>query len=155
MPLCSASAISAEATGPAGWMMVLRWVSSKSKVCEVMPLTSAALAMSTFSLRPATVACGAGCNSAMAARVASAASCLAAPTAQPSQLRKVRCASWSTVSLQPREACEATYSARIFVMGGALWSAGTWVLRAMGLYPSICRFCALTSVVQRAMSALM
>jgi hypothetical protein len=33
-------------------MMVLRCVSSKSKVCELMPLSSAALAMSTFSPRP-------------------------------------------------------------------------------------------------------
>ena len=33
----------AEATGPAGWMIVRRCVSSKSNVCDVMPLSSAAL----------------------------------------------------------------------------------------------------------------
>jgi hypothetical protein len=92
-PFNSASASSAEATGPAGWMMVFRCVSSKSKVCELMPLSSAALAMSTLSPRPSTVACGAGCSICTAASAASTASCRAAPTAQPSQLRKVRCAS--------------------------------------------------------------
>ena len=69
-PVTSASASSAEATGPAGWMMVLRCVSSKSKVCEEMPLTSAALAMSTRSARPSTVACGAGCSICTAASAA-------------------------------------------------------------------------------------
>ena len=58
----SASARIAEATGPLGWMMVFRCVSSKSKVCELMPLMSAALAMSTRSLRPSNVACAAGCS---------------------------------------------------------------------------------------------
>lgn len=85
-PRCSPSASSAEATGPAGWMMVLRCVSSKSKVCEVMPLTSAALAMSTLSARPGTLACGAGSSMRTAAIAASAASWRAAPIAQPSQL---------------------------------------------------------------------
>jgi hypothetical protein len=85
-PRNSASASTAEATGPAGWMMVLRWVSSKSKVCEVMPFTRAALAMSTFSCRPSTVACGAGWSTCTAASAASAASWCAAPMAQPSQL---------------------------------------------------------------------
>ena len=41
-------------------MMVFRCVSSKSKVCELMPFSSAALAMSTRSLRPSTLACAAG-----------------------------------------------------------------------------------------------
>ena len=81
-----ASGSSADATGPAGWMMVFRCVSSKSKVCEVMPLTSAALAMSTFSARPSTVACADGSSSCTAVRAASAASWWAAPMAQPSQL---------------------------------------------------------------------
>ena len=58
-------------------------------------------------------------------------SCCAAPTAQPSQLRKVRCAAWSTASDQPREGCWATNSASRRVTGGAWWSALTWVLRAM------------------------
>ncbi len=43
-PRCSASASAADATGPAGWMIVFRCVSSKSNVCDVMPLSSAALA---------------------------------------------------------------------------------------------------------------
>ena len=46
----------------------------------------AALAMSMRSVRPSTVACGAGSSIATAARAASAASCRAAPIAQPSQL---------------------------------------------------------------------
>ena len=92
-PVTSASASSAEATGPAGWMIVLRWVSSKSKVCDEIPFTSAALAMSTFSARPSTEACGAGCNMAMAPSAATTLSCFAAPTAQPAQLRNVRWAS--------------------------------------------------------------
>ncbi len=50
----------------------------------------------------------------------------------PAQFMKVRWASWSTASLQPREGCVATKRARVWVMGGALWSAATWVLRAMG-----------------------
>jgi hypothetical protein len=54
-PMTSARASTADATGPAGWMMVFKCVSSKSKVCEAMPLTSAALAMSTLSARPSTV----------------------------------------------------------------------------------------------------
>ena len=40
--LYSASARSADTTGPAGWMTVFRCVSSKSKTCELMPLISAA-----------------------------------------------------------------------------------------------------------------
>jgi len=91
----------------------------------------AALAMSTLVARPSTLACGAGCSIATAASAASAASCPAAPTAQPSQLVKVRCASWSTASLQPLEGWVATNFANICVTGGALWSAVTWVLRAM------------------------
>jgi hypothetical protein len=51
-------------------MMVLRCVSSKSKVCELMPLTSAALAMSTRSGRPSTAACAAGCSTFTAASAA-------------------------------------------------------------------------------------
>ena len=39
--MSSASARSAEITGPAGWMMVFRCVSSKSKTCDEMPLTRA------------------------------------------------------------------------------------------------------------------
>src|SRR6218665_1151761 len=58
-PRCSANAKMADATGAAGWMMVFRWVSSKSKVCDVMPLSSAALAMSSRSERPSTAGCGA------------------------------------------------------------------------------------------------
>ena len=42
-PLCSASASAAEATGPAGWMIVRRCVSSKSNVCDEMPFSIAAL----------------------------------------------------------------------------------------------------------------
>ena len=61
-PVCSASASSADATGPAGWMIVLRCVSSKSKVCEVMPLTSAALAMSTCRRDRAPSPAAAGCQ---------------------------------------------------------------------------------------------
>ena len=131
-PVCSASANSAEATGPAGWMMVLRCVSSKSKVCELMPLSKAALAMSTLSRRPSTLAWGAGCSRRTAASAACTDSCSAAPTAQPSQLRKVRCAAWSTASDQPREGWVATKCASNWVTGGAWWSAATWVLRAMG-----------------------
>ena len=123
-PRRSASASTAEATGPAGWMIVFRWVSSKSKVCEVMPLTSAALAMSTCSARPSTLACGAGSSIRTAASAASAASCRAAPMAQPSQLKKVRCASCSTASLQPRDGWPATNFARIAVIGGAVGVGG-------------------------------
>jgi hypothetical protein len=63
LPRCSASANAAEATGPAGWMIVLRCVSSKSNVCDEMPFNSAALAMSTRSLRPRSDACAAGASS--------------------------------------------------------------------------------------------
>ena len=149
--VCSASASTAEATGPAGWMMVLRCVSSKSKVCELMPLISAALAMSTRSRAAQHVACGAGCSICTAASAASAASWCAAPTAQPTQLRKVRWASWSTASLQPRDgmarrrscASDARDGRRV-VVGGDLGVAGhgrsfgrsgaqlsSWMLRAL------------------------
>ena len=127
----SAKAITAEATGPAGWMMVLRWVSSKSKVCDEMPLIRAALAMSTRSARPASVAWGAGESMCTAARADSTASWRAAPMAQPSQFRKVRWASCSTLSLQPWLGCSATNFASSAVMGGALWSAATAVLMVM------------------------
>ena len=130
-PICSAKGRSAEATGPAGWMMVLRWVSSKSKVCEVMPLIKAALAMSTRSLRPAMLACGAGCNILTAAKAARAAAWSLAPIAQPNQFKKVRCASWSTASDQPLDGWVATNSAKMWVTAGALWSATTVVLVAM------------------------
>jgi hypothetical protein len=130
-PRCSASASAAEATGPAGWMMVFRWVSSKSKVCELMPLSSAAPAMSTRSSRPSTVACGAGSSMRMPASAACTASCRAAPTAQPTQFRNVRCASCSTAALQPADGWLATKRASKRVMGGALLSAATGVLRAM------------------------
>ena len=96
--MCSASASAADATGPAGWMIVLRWVSSKSKVCDAMPLTSAALAMSTRSLRPSTVACGDGASSCTAASAASTVGWRAAPIAQPSQFMNVRWASRSTAA---------------------------------------------------------
>jgi len=79
-------ASAADATGPAGWMIVRRWVSSKSNVCEVIPLTSAALPMSTDSRRPSTLACAAGSSSATAASAASAAAWRDAPIAHPSQL---------------------------------------------------------------------
>ena len=127
----SAKAITADATGPAGWMMVLRWVSSKSKVCEEMPLIKAALAMSTRSERPASVAWGAGESMFTAAKADSTASCFAAPIAQPSQFKNVRWASCSTVSLQPWLGCSATNWASCAVMGGALWSAATAVLMVM------------------------
>ena len=89
-PRTSASASSAEATGPAGWITVFRCVSSKSKVCDVMPFTSAAPAMSSFSARPSTLDCAEGSSIRIAAIAASADSCRAAPMAQPTQLRKVR-----------------------------------------------------------------
>ena len=54
-----------------------------------------------------------------------------APTAQPTQLRNVRCASRSTASLQPREGCPVTKRASISVMPGALGSALTVLLCAM------------------------
>ena len=96
IPMCSASASAADATGPAGWMIVLRCVSSKSKVCDEMPLRSAALAMSTRSARPSTVACGEGASSCTAASAAASVGWRAAPIAQPSQFMNVRCASRST-----------------------------------------------------------
>ena len=90
-----------------------------------------ALAMSTRSARPRRVACGAGSSMRMPASAASIASCVAAPAAQPAQLRKVRWASCSTASLQPREGWVATKRASACVIGGAWWSAATWVLRAI------------------------
>jgi hypothetical protein len=64
-----------------------------------MPFTSAALAMSTRSLRPRMVAWGAGESSRTAASAASTAGCLDAPIAQPIQFMKVRCASRSTAGI--------------------------------------------------------
>ena len=61
-PSFSASANTAEHTGPAGWMMVFRCVSSKSKACELTPLMRAALPMSTRAFVPSTRACSAGSN---------------------------------------------------------------------------------------------
>jgi hypothetical protein len=119
MPICSPSASTADATGPAGWMMVFRCVSSKSKVCELMPLSSAALAMSTFSLRPSSEACGAGDSSEIAARAACMVSCCAGPMAQPTQLAKVRCASRSTASVQPFDGWPEANSASSCVIAGA------------------------------------
>jgi len=55
-----------------------------------MPFTSAALAMSTRSLRPRIVAWGAGESSRTAASAASTAGCFDAPIAQPIQFMKVR-----------------------------------------------------------------
>src|SRR5437868_3359203 len=89
-----------------------------------------------FSARPRTLDWGAGCSIFTPASAASTDSCLAAPTAQPAQLRKVRCASWSTASLHPRDGCVATNFARICVIGGALGSASTFVLRAIRLKDS-------------------
>jgi len=130
LPVTSASAKIAEATGPAGWITVFRCVSSKSKVCEVIPFTSAALAMSTLSARPRMLDCGAGCSRRTAPSAASAEAWRAAPTAQPTQLRNVRCASRSTASLQPCDGCVATNFARIWVTGGACVSAAAGWLRA-------------------------
>jgi len=82
--LYSASAKSADATGPEGWMMVGRCVSSKSKTWLVMPFNSAAVRMSVLSSRPSTEACAGPAKGMSAASAASTASCRAAPTAQPS-----------------------------------------------------------------------
>ena len=60
----------------------------KIKVCEVMPFTSAAPAMSSRSLRPSTVACGAGLQHSWRAKRRPAVSCCAAPMPQPSQLKR-------------------------------------------------------------------
>src|SRR5665213_2566764 len=114
-------------------MIVFRWVSSKSNVCDEMPLSSAALAMSTRSPRPRMDACGDGPSSCIAANAASSVGCRAAPMAQPVQLRNVRCASRSTASLQPRDGCPLANSARMRVTGGACWSAATLVLRAISV----------------------
>ena len=120
-------------------MMVFRWVSSKSKVCELMPLSKAALAMSTRSLLPKTAACAEGANSFTAPNAASTVSWVLGPTAQPAQLAKVRWACASTASDQPLEGWLATNSASNWVMAGALASATTVVLRAVmgnkGLQP--------------------
>src|SRR5664279_1095705 len=132
-PWCSASASAADATGPAGWMIVLRCVSSKSNVCDEMPLSNAALAMSTRSPRPRIVACAAGANSCTAASAAASVGCCAAPTAQPTQLSRVRCASRSTASLQPRDGWPTANSARMRVTGGAWASAMTTVFCAMSV----------------------
>src|SRR6218665_4065367 len=143
-PRCSANARMADATGAAGWMMVFRWVSSKSKVCDVMPLSSAALAMSSRSERPSTAACGAGSSICRAASAASAAGGRAAPMAQPSQLYKVRTASRSTASFQPRPGWVLTKRARMAVMAGGAVSAATGVLRVkMGLRRGGWKFAAL------------
>ena len=68
-----------------------------------MPLSSSALAMSTFSLPPSNDACGAGCSTCTAAKAACTVSCCEGPIAEPIQLAKLRCASASTASLQPRD----------------------------------------------------
>jgi hypothetical protein len=112
-------------------MMVFKCVSSKSKVCELMPLSKAALAMSTRSLRPNTAAWAEGANSFTAPNAASMVSWVLGPTAQPAQLAKVRWAWASTASDQPLEGCEATNSANIWVIAGALASATTVVFRAV------------------------
>ena len=126
--MCSASASAAEATGPAGWMIVFRCVSSKSNVCDEMPFSSAALAMSTRSRRPSIVACGDGASSCVAASAAASVGWCAAPIAQPSQFMNVRCASRSTAAGNCADGWFATNSARMRVTGGALVSAVTLVL---------------------------
>ena len=77
-------------------MTVFRCVSSKSKVCEVVPFISAASMMSSRSPRPSTVASRGPENSASAASARSTVSWREAPTAQPTQLRNDRAASCRT-----------------------------------------------------------
>ena len=93
---CSERASNAETTGPAGWMTVLRCVSSKSKTCELMPFISDACSTSIRWRRPRIEACGGPENGASAPIAASSVSCRDPPTAQPIQLSSVRCASFRT-----------------------------------------------------------
>ena len=73
--------------------MVRRSVSSKSKMCELMPFISDALSTSRRSLRPSTDAC-AGPLKGFRARIAiSTVSCRLPPTAHPVQFKTVRKAS--------------------------------------------------------------
>jgi hypothetical protein len=101
-------------------MIVFKCVSSKSNVCDEMPFSSAALAMSTRSDRPRIVACGDGASSLTAASAAVSVGCRAAPIAQPSQFMSVRCASRSTAAENAADGCSTTNRARILVIGGAL-----------------------------------
>ena len=120
-----------------------------------MPFTSAALAMSTRSRPPEDGRLRRRLQHGAPRRAPpAAASWREAPTAQPTQLRKVRCASWSTASLQPREGCVATKCASERVTGGASWSAATCVLRAIAQF-SREMWRSLASVLQRVMSAWM
>jgi hypothetical protein len=64
-------------------MMVFRCVSSKSKVCDAMPFTSAAPAMSTFSLAPEHRGLRRGLQHVHRAQRRLDALVLAAPTAHP------------------------------------------------------------------------
>jgi hypothetical protein len=63
----SATARIDDATGPAGWMTVFRWVSSKSNTWELIPFISDAFRMSIRSRRPSTAACGGPQNGTRAA----------------------------------------------------------------------------------------
>ena len=74
------------------------------------------------------------CQLCTAARAASTVGWRAAPIAQPSQFRNVRCASRSTAAENLPDGCLATNSARMRVIGGALVSAATFVLCAISVY---------------------
>src|SRR3954470_18614932 len=92
-----AQAVSAEATGPAGWMIVFRCVSSKSSTCELMPLIKAACSTSKRSDRPKSPAWGGPENGLNAATAWSGAPCREPPTATPTQFKSVRAASFLTL----------------------------------------------------------
>ena len=93
-PVCSASASAADATGPAGWMIVLRCVSSKSNVCDAMPFSKRGAA-DVDALAAAEERRLRRWARAPARRRAPLrpSAWRDAPIAQPTQLRNVRCAS--------------------------------------------------------------
>src|SRR4030042_799012 len=102
-----------------------------------MPLSIAALAMSTRSERPRIVACALGASSRTAASAASTVAWRDAPIAQPTQFSNVRCASRSTPASQPRDGCVATKAASMRVTGGAFRSAGAGLFCAIARSTSI------------------
>jgi hypothetical protein len=89
----SESANNAGTTGAAGWITVLRWVSSNSRTLALTALRNAAESASGRSLRPITVACG-GPKKGPSARTAS-------PSPRPGTPR-VQCRRNSRSSAWPR-----------------------------------------------------
>ena len=96
MGWCWAKASSALATGPAGWMTYADACRRNRRRARLMPLSRLAFSGSSFSGRPRTEAERGPEKGERAASAASTAACRQPPTAQASQLTKVRAASWRT-----------------------------------------------------------